>query len=93
MAKHCEECKAYPLRAIPPDVYDIIIDKQAKEKKRRTQNRTIERVIYEIIREYSILVKSEPVVVVRNDDFYVMREVTNNERTHIYNAVNKKVKK
>lgn len=93
MAKNCRDCKGYPLKEIPHEVYNIIIDKQAKEKKRRSANKSLDRVIYTIIREWREFSTSEPIVVINsNDEFMVMREVSDNERLHILNAVNKRVK-
>lgn len=52
MAKNCPECKSYLLRAIPTDVWNIIIDEQSEEQKKKGLVGK-EETIYRLIRKYA----------------------------------------
>lgn len=52
MAKNCPECKSYLLSAIPVDVWNIIIDEQSEEQKRKGLVGK-EEIIYRIIKKYA----------------------------------------
>ncbi|HRW22112.1 MAG TPA: hypothetical protein P5509_09070 [Bacteroidales bacterium] len=53
MNKKCPDCKSYLLPEIPNDVWDIIIDEQAKEQKKSRGRIGKREIIYRIIRRYA----------------------------------------
>lgn len=89
----CDECGWYTITVTPENLKSIKVQKGKYDSRRMAAGRSIEGTINEIIREWRVLTKAEPIVVVRNEDFIVIREVTENERRHIFNAINVRVKK
>lgn len=91
--KICEDCTGYPLKEIPKEVYDIIIDRQSFMKKHhpRKEKKALDRVIYNIIREWHLLKNSKPVITQNSDqDFYVLIPIDEMTSMRLVNAIHKK---
>lgn len=53
-----EKPKSILLKEVPKDVYDILIDEQAKFRKQQNKVFSLERTVYKIIRETKNATKS-----------------------------------
>lgn len=92
--KKCIECTTYRIEFTPENIKHIRLQQGKYKSRKKPSGGSIDKTVNEMIRELLTLIKSEPIVVINgNDDFVVMREVSDNERSHIFNAVNKRTKK
>jgi len=90
MKKKCEECGTYTIDIAPENLRVLKRQKGEYGARRKPAGTSIEKTVNEIIREWVIFTKTEPIINIDNNGNYiVLREVNEIERLHLINAINK----